>query len=259
MEYELPSYLEEPVKELATPVAKEAGTTIGDLWFLALGGISQKANLRRAKYAYELEKYRKELEAELNAVPEEKRIEPNTQVVMNALTDSQSCVEEETLRSMFAKLIASACNEDTASKVHPSFSGIIKQMSPTDAMLLKIFTVKENSPLVNIKMNFLDEPGEFNAYKNVIFPDSSLISLEDQAASVDCLSMHGLVSVATDAHLVDDSKYAPFEEMHEYLQLKQSNTVEFFTGEKRKLEKVYLERGIISLTDFGRRFLHTCM
>ena len=123
---DLPDALEEPAKALSMPLATNAGTTVGDLWFLAMGGISQAAAKRRAKYALELDKYKKDLEKKLNDIPVENRIEPNTQVVLNALADSQSCVEEETLREMFANLIASACDADKANAVHPAFPGIIK-------------------------------------------------------------------------------------------------------------------------------------
>ena len=45
--------------------------------------------------------------------------------------------EEKELREMFSKLIVCSLNSSKSNMVHPSFIEIIKQLSSTDAILLK--------------------------------------------------------------------------------------------------------------------------
>lgn len=257
MKIELPACLDDSAKELSQPVSREIGTTLGDLWYLAFGGLSQKANLRRAKYACELEKYRKELEERLNAVPENKLIEPSTQVVMNALMDSQSCVEEATLRSMYAKLIASASHADRAERVHPSFPGIIKQMSPTDAELLQMFKDTPFHPIVSIRLDFKGKGG-ISIYRNIFIPDTGEYGTKTQDRAVTCLSMLGLLDIDYTRSLVREGTYTPFEQLPEFRAYEAGNMIRSQDGETAQIEKVRLEKGMVSLTALGNAFMEVC-
>ncbi len=253
---ELPDALEEPAKALAMPLATNAGTTIGDLWFLAMGGISQAAAKRRAKYALELDKYKKDMEKKLNDIPAENRIEPNTQVVLNALADSQSCVEEESLREMFANLIASACDAGKASDVHPAFPGIIRQMSPIDAKLLQLFRNDSERPIVGIKV--YEGDGYLQMFNNIFVSDTSEFSAAVQSATVACLSMLGLVEVSYMQSFTDKSVYNEFLQMPEYLFLKDKKVLVGNQGRVVNISKVELQHGEIWLTELGKRFLKVC-
>lgn len=253
---ELPDALEEPAKALSMPLATNVGTTIGDLWFLALGGVSHKAELRRAKYAIELEKYKKDLEKKLNDIPEERRIEPNTQVVMNALTDSQSCVEEESLRDMFANLIAAACDADKANAVHPAFPGIIKQMSTVDAELLLLLGQDDKFPIVNIRVKL--DKGGLTAATNVFIENTDRYSLQMQEAAVACLSMHGLVEVSYRIHFVQEERYAPFKNVPLYASIDQTKLFEAQPNIMISVIGAELEKGQIGLTALGKQFLKVC-
>ena len=255
---ELPDALEEPAKALSMPLATNVGTTIGDLWFLAFGGISQKAALKRAKYANALEKYKADLEKKLNEIPEERRIEPNTQVVLNALTASQSCVEEESLREMFANLIASASDSEKADAVHPAFPGIIKQMSSFDARLFQMFADHEGMPLVNIILNF-DENGFVRHKTNIFIPDTQTYSAKEQSSTAECLRMLGLVEISFKATIFEPEIYTPFESLPELIAAKDLKTIAVNSDNNiQEIKSVEIERGSIYLTDFGKRFLAAC-
>jgi len=253
---ELPEALEEPAKALVMPLSTNVGNTIGDLWFVTMGWISQWAAKKREKYAVALTQYKKKLEKKLDEIPENRRIEPNTQVVMNALTDSQSCVEEETLREMFANLIASACDADKANAVHPSFPGIIKQMSPTDATLLQLFRQDAELPIVGIKV--WEGDGYLQMYNNIFVSDTSQFSAAVQSATVACLSMLGLVEVSYMQSFTDKSMYNAFLQMPEYLFLKDKKVLVGNQGRVVNVSKVELQHGEIWLTELGKRFLKVC-
>ncbi len=255
---ELPDALEEPAKALTMPLATNAGTTMGDLWFLAMGGISQAAAKRRAKYALELDKYKKDLEKKLNDIPVENRIEPNTQVVLNALADSQSCVEEETLREMFANLIAAACDADKANAVHPAFSGIIKQLAPIDAELLQVFRNENDLPIVGMKL--VGDGQHWEIYSNVFLTNTAKYPPLVQASTVACWSMLGLIDVRYDVQFADQSMYDEFLATEEYRELAKTEKL-YVAGTEVEYEvkNAELSKGKLILTAFGQRFLKVCM
>ena len=103
----LPDSVDKAVSNLTEKPTKVVGTTFGDIWFLVFGGFSQLADKRRVKYQVALEEYERECRARIEAVPEEKRIEPDVQIAAAALEASKYCVENEEVRKMFANLIAS--------------------------------------------------------------------------------------------------------------------------------------------------------
>lgn len=156
------------VTNTTQPLTKGIGSTLGDLWFLVFGGISHAADKRRAKYSSALNAYESELSSEIGQIPPEKRTEPNTQVAMNALADSQYCVEEPILRTMFCKLLASASSSDTAHLTHPSFSAIIKRMAPYDADLFMRIASHETHPIVSFQLDSINHKGYQEHTKNVL-------------------------------------------------------------------------------------------
>src|SRR5574344_422848 len=104
----LPDSIDNAVKNLTDKPTATIGDVISDCLFLVFGGIGQMAALKRAKYSFELEHFKTELEEKLNAIPEEKRIEPNMHTICTALDSMRFCVEEKELRDMFATLIANS-------------------------------------------------------------------------------------------------------------------------------------------------------
>lgn len=88
--------------------SKNVGQTLSDCWFLVFGGISQLAEKRKLKYAKDLEEFKQSLSSKITSIPKENRVEANTQIVMPALENAKYCVEEPSLREMFANLISSS-------------------------------------------------------------------------------------------------------------------------------------------------------
>lgn len=134
---EIPECVNKALTNLTEQPTKTIGSTLSDIWFLVFGGIGQTAEKRRLRYAVELEKYNKELQDKINAVPNDKMVEPDIRIVAPALEASKYCVEKRELREMFANLIASSINGDLVASVHPIFTDIISKLSSTDALLFK--------------------------------------------------------------------------------------------------------------------------
>lgn len=134
---EIPECVDKALTNLTEQPTKVIGSTISDIWFLVFGGIGHSAEKRKLRYAVELENYNRELHEKIDAIPNEKRVEPDIQIVAPALEASKYCVEKEELRKMFVNLIASSINSDKVVDVHPIFTDIIGKLSSTDAKLFR--------------------------------------------------------------------------------------------------------------------------
>lgn len=157
--------LAEPIansaKNLTDKPTQNIGTTLADIWYLVFGGISQAAEKRKLKYSYALQEFEKELQDKISQIPEDKLIEPDTQIVAQALDASKYCVEKEELRHMFKNLITSSLNIDYQDSLSPIFSNIIRQLSIFDAKLFNIIYYHNiNAFLALLECN-LKRYGEF--------------------------------------------------------------------------------------------------
>lgn len=121
----------------------------------------------RAKIKDELyeQEYRKSINANISKVAENNLQVPNPSIVFPAMSTSFLYIHEETLRELFAKLIASSFDKDKTKHLHPGFIEIIKQLSPVDCRVLMylhdnqskfevITAIKEKSdyPILNCEL-----------------------------------------------------------------------------------------------------------
>lgn len=128
--------VDDTMENLLDKPTKSIGETFNDIWFLTLGGpIGNLAEKRKLKYAIELEKYKNDIEHEIDKIPQGKRTEGDIYFIGMVLESSKYCAGKETLRRMFAKLIASSMNIDKKEYVHPIMVNIIRQLAPLDAFL----------------------------------------------------------------------------------------------------------------------------
>ena len=252
IDIKVPDSVDHAVGNLSGPLTTAMGNTFGDLWFLALGGISHRADIRRVKYAHELNVLKENTEKKINDIPPEKRVEPNTQIIMGALTDAQYCVESEELRRMFENLIASTVNSDTASKVHPSFSSIIRRMSPRDAANIALFKSEDAYPIANFFLK-VKPSGQQKALTNVFLSGIACNDIVAQGASIECLSVLGLLEISYIEEMNDAHQYDQFKNLQEYKYLEKT------VGIVPNAYAVELEKGVVRRTNFGELFLSVCL
>lgn len=124
-----------------TPVAKEAGETLGDLINLARSPLIKARKVRDLK----IEVFLNDLEKELKTIPEEKIVEPPLSIVGPALEELfKYYMEEEHIVEAFQKLISDSMNIEKQNRVLPSYFGIIKQMTKFDAVVFKKLVESKN-------------------------------------------------------------------------------------------------------------------
>ena len=109
----------------------------------------RKWNIERE---YKFAEIKKLLEYKLENVEPEKIITPETYVAIPAIQAISYSMDSEELRNLYANLLAKAMNSDTKDMVHPSFVEMIKQMSPTDALIFSYIISSPIRPLITIKI-----------------------------------------------------------------------------------------------------------
>lgn len=261
----VPSCIDEPVKAVLNPGANQIGTLFGDLLARATSKIHFSAEKMRLQQAHDLETFKKSLSDKLNAKPKECLVEPRMQVVGPAVENAKYCMDEPKIREMFQNLLANAADERYQSKVHPSFSAIIAQMSPLDAENLSLFRKKEVYPIARYKFN-LSGGGEYVSFTHCFLVNSKMKTadeLELQAASLSSLERQGLIEIIYGQLLLDKTVYEPFENTE--IMQRSRITLSIYqamenenTPDDMRHTSVTQQNGIVKLTPFGKEFTQVC-
>lgn len=93
----------------------------------------------------------------LKDVPPEDIITPKPNVAGPAIEALRYTGHEESLSDMYANLLASAMNKNTADGAHPAFVEIIKQLTPDEAKIIPLLDGNRAYPLLTIRSNFKEE------------------------------------------------------------------------------------------------------
>lgn len=97
--------------------------------------------------------FQEDLHAKAGTIPEEHIIEPKPSVAGPALQALAFSHDESSLREMYLHLIASSMDMRLASRVHPAFVEIVRQMSAEEAELAEeILRHGVSAPIVQIRL-----------------------------------------------------------------------------------------------------------
>lgn len=248
---DLPPSIDNAIQNLTDAPTRSIGTTFSDIWDLVFGHISYLSEKQRIKYSAKLERYKIELESAINDIPADKKIEPSVQITAQALENSKYCVEEKELRQMFTTLISNSMNIDYLGDIHPSFAGILKQMSPLDAIILKDFKLSPigGFPLCNYQMCI----SESQKYYQVLQPNVCLDLSSDKyslyAPSLSVLEGFGLIYKTFERTLSDDSLYQRFWANPIYDQLQN----------RYPEHRISIRKGCVFLSSLGCAFVCSCI
>lgn len=250
---DMPSSVDNAVKNLTDAPTKNAGQTFGDLWYLVFGGISHAADKKRMKYANDLEIYRQELTQTIEQIPENKKVEPSIQITAQALENSKYCVSSQSLREMFVKLISGSMNKDFEPFVHPSFPEMIKQMDDIDAMLLTELKALGQSAIANFKMVSNKNSGYKLLFTNAYISHIFHMPVEKCARSLTSLERMGLVKLEYDVYFSDETVYSAFKSLDLY------KVFEGNLNHNSHYSKIDIQKGLCSVTPLGKDFINLCI
>ncbi|WP_025148770.1 DUF4393 domain-containing protein [Bacillus sp. H1a] len=253
----IPKFLDEAV----TPIAQSVGNTLSSIWTIVFGGIDNYAQKTQHKRVVALNKFKEELEQKTSSVPEENIVEPPLHIVGPSLEASKYYFESDELRTMFANLIAASINRDTIAKAHPSFVEIIKQLSPLDAINLKLFKTTNRYPIVRYDFLNTNNNGSFPYKTNVFLENAETMDVDLNATSISNLDRLGLVSITYKTYLSDDTFYKKYLDNPFFQKTKQEFEQYNLTLNPAsiKFNDVNIRKGIVDITPLGESFIEICI
>lgn len=260
---EMPECVDKAITNLTEQPTKAIGSTVSDIWFLVFGGIGHLAEKRKLRYAVELEKYNKELQATINEIPKERKVEPDIQIVAPALEASKYCVEKEELRKMFVNLIASSMDSDKVTSVHPIFTDIISKLSSTDALLFKAIANEKfdddcvifgaSIERISFSLTILEQLGLIVSKSN---KENDKDNLKKNIISNDIRLYKSIINNITIIDFAFDALYENiFDRITNYLEDKNLSGATF--PQHKSVIDFFLET--IKLTNLGKQFKNICL
>ena len=187
----------------------------------------------------------------LEKVSPEKIITPLPQIAGPALEALKYTGHDEKLREMFAKLLATAMDEKTATTAHPSFVEIIRQLSSDEAKICHL--MKKQGEFVVVSLFEEDN----TSYRFVVENYSTLgyaascqfpTKIQEYLGN---LSRLGLLEIVYHGEPVEIERY---KELEEHLDFREA--LERIAAAKCK---PVFERGDIGVTAFGEQFMEACV
>lgn len=249
----VPKSIDNAVNQILEKPTQNIGTTLADIWYLVFGNISYAAEKRKLKYSFALQEFEKELREKISKIPKDKLIDSDIQVIAPALEAAKFCIEKHELRTLFSNLIKSSLNSDAYNYVHPSFCDAIKQMSPLDAQNISLFSYRSYYPICDYCIGYKDELYD-DYYKNIFLANLHETDLVVQSISISSLERLGLVQ-SNYQIVLNEELYKPFEETSLFHALKS----ELCKNKFPKPRTIYIKKGIINLTPYGKLFVKSCV
>nr|DAJ16126.1 MAG TPA: protein of unknown function DUF4393 [Siphoviridae sp. ctSIv21] len=224
--------------------------TLQDWWYINYGhNASNQAALLRAKNEIDVENLRNSTLQEVATIPPENIQEPPLKILGPALEASKYYIEEEELRSMFAKILASSFDDRKNSIIHPSFVEIIKQLDIKDARILQVLKEQNyaiESPIPCMKAVVKSDDGTKIIFPIIYFIDGSE-GIDELAPSLTNLERQGLLRIKSGTYSVNDSDYDFIRNNSIVRQILQA------------YPEISIEKMCFSITPLGKNFLEVCL
>lgn len=197
---------------------------------------------------------RERVEKKLENVPPEEIQQPKAHIAVPAIEALRYTGAEETLSELYANLLATSMDQDTAYRAHPGFVDMIKNMCPDEARIMKQLAVEGVYPIVNIKVISNKDRSYIIAhrYVSLLGVDSKCEHVRLTPNYIDNLERLGLIQVDTMSKIHNEEAYKPIEE-HEEI----ASIVEDLN--KNDGKKADIQRMRLLVTDLGKQFIRSCV
>jgi hypothetical protein len=244
---QIPGLFKEIYGDLAKPGVTQVGKALGAI--LGLGNtilwpvylVNEKA---RVALESNLEKYRRKMET----VPEEEVVEVPPDIGI-PITDKMGYVTNEELSDMYVELLVKASSYKTANLAHPSFTNVIDNLSPDEAIIFKEIAPAIKIPILSGRL-LIKGKSEWKDIHPTLLTGLEIIKglsfPKNIVAYVSNFEGLGLLEVLREVFIVNDALYEKLESIyrpgHEKMEY-----------DKEKYELHYL-RGQVRLTPYGQMF-----
>lgn len=267
---QIPIKIELPdlINKALSPLADRIGVTLSAVWDITFGWIENSKEKIQYKRALSLEQFKESLTNGISQIPPENLCEPRISIIGPAMEASKYYFEEKELRDMFSNLIVRSLDSSKCTMVHPSFIEIIKQLSPNDALLLKMIFLKNNY-LPAARLSICTGHGtschETSSRKRrmatpIVAPLLvSSISENEQSVSINNFDRLGLITI--DEYTLDnDAAYDFIKNTDLYSEaLNEIQNIKASTTESVTFAHVCEDKMALCLSPFGEAFCNVCL
>ena len=210
-------------KEIAATASKVIGQTVIDMWFAIYGyKWSEKRQMKEIEVAHNIEKFKEEITNKAAKIPEENKQEPDIDIIGATLDSARFRVNKQEIRNMFSNLIVSAMDNSKSADIHPSFSEMIKMLSPLDAQNLQTLYQSGDETISKIRMS-IDGGGFIDVYSHIYLGNSEVQDNQLIAPSIDNLIRLKLIDVDYETFKNNDALYEKHRTNPLLLQCKQED------------------------------------
>lgn len=281
------------VGAITASVAKDAFKSIQDIWHPIFGYyFDVKIQEIKENYLKNLKNFQEEIIHEVENISPENIQEPNISIFGPALEASKFYMDEENIRIMFAKLVASSIDKTKNNKIHHSFVEIIKMLSPLDAKNLYYMHNTNDETISQVIHKIDDTDARAVICNHVYLGNPEAPNQQMMEISIVNLTRLGLISVTYDRHILYPDIYAKheanplFTSLCENFEEKKSYFGNFLdyakaggiindqygniVDDKKRQEAIMVaenqisgnyqvKKGIVSLTALGRSLCEICL
>ena len=235
------------VGKLLDPIADPLGKGIGGVASFIMNPFMKLGIINK----YNMENFEKKIMEKNSSIPPENRDTSKQGLALKAVEDSIYQLDSEDLQDMFSNLIAASLDNRKNADLHPSFSTILKDFSPKDAILFKEFYRLTAIPSVTIRFQSSEKKSGINILENILLIDGRTII---EPVALNNLNRFGLVEIVSGIYLSSTQnslRYQQFEESPRDLNEKAKLPVN--SGEF-SLDDIAVNKGKVEITSLGKLF-----
>ena len=164
---------------------------------------------------------------------------------------------EESLSDLYANLLATSIDSATAQNAHPAFVEIVRNMSPDEARIMRLFSARNSYPVVSLRAVIKQKPelGGIDMMTNYshIGKEAGCDHPMLTHNYLDNLCRLGILAIPALATLTAEGMYDSLE--NDDLIVSRSKQIEELYEDR----EVNIVRGYVHLTNLGRLFISACV
>lgn len=233
------------------PTAKAIGDASGSIFTAGFNLILtplRKYNIRKEQ---ELTDYANRINNHIENIPIEHRDSSKVNLVLKAVDDSKFRLDDSTMREAFARLIANALDQRVNQNFYPSYSDILANMSPNEAVTIKQIYQNFGSaiPTITPQRRSTNNSGSVQISEKAFIFDDHTDQSPEIGIVMDLLWHSGLINMSDINTLAHDhfiQQYDKFETQSKQNQNLLSQIVPD--------TELTFKKGMIGLTTFGKSF-----
>lgn len=234
------------------PALQSVGGTLGNIVdFLGIATMPLKfwSEKVRLNFAHRLEQYKEKLES----VPEEKRCEVLPEIGVPALQALPYTTNDD-VADLFTNLLTNASNIDMVQYAHPSFTEMIKRLSPDEARIVKYLKGRDYVCYSNLKGNAKNGNGFNTVFSHVtlITEEVELCFPSNENAYMSNLVSLGILYDQDSLHKIDQTDYKKIKAKINFEDLQKQLVPNVF-------KSVTQDNHFYQVTEFGKLFIKACV